>query len=80
VMALFVIALFVILIELMRHAIWTRGPGPSSITKAAAGTVVAIVVEFMGANYYAFRPVVAGWMVVGLGVAQLSVARGSAAA
>jgi hypothetical protein len=60
-------------VELLRHAVWTRGPGAAAATTAAAGALVAILVEFMAANYVTTRPMIAGWMIVGLGVAHLTV-------
>ena len=69
-MLLFVATLLVLLTELLRHAVWTRGPGLSAMTTAGAGTLVAILVEFMAADYYYAPVMVAGWMVVGLGVAR----------
>jgi hypothetical protein len=80
VMAFFVLTLFVLLFELLRHAVWTRGPGGAALATAAAGTLVAILVEFMSANYVATRPIIAGWMIVGLGVAQFGSRRPGAAA
>ena len=67
----FLVALLVLLVELLRHAVWTRGPTEAALSTAAAGTLVAILVEFTTGNYVNDRPLVAGWMVVGLGLAQI---------
>jgi O-antigen ligase len=71
-MGLFVVTLLVLLVELLRHAVWTRGPGPAALSTAAAGTLVATLVELFSADYYYAPPIVAGWMVVGLGVASFA--------
>lgn len=70
VMAFFIAAMLVLLVELLRFAVWTRAPGPAALSTAAVGTLVAILIEFMSADYIYARPMVAGWMIVGLGVAQ----------
>jgi hypothetical protein len=75
VMAFFIVTLLVLLLELIRHAVWTRGPTGAALAGAAAGTLVAMAIEFLGANYVSTRPIVAGWMIVGLGVAQLRASR-----
>lgn len=72
VMAFFIVAMLVLLFELLRFAVWTRGPGQAALAAGAVGTLVAMLVEFMGANYIVAPPVVAGWMIVGLGVAQMA--------
>jgi hypothetical protein len=70
--ALYVLALLVLLVELLRHAIWTRGPGGSVMAAAGAGALVAMMTEFT-ANDFVYAPaIVAGWMIVGLGVAQFA--------
>lgn len=70
VMAFFIATMLVLLVELLRFAVWTRAPGPAALSTAAVGTLVAILVEFMSADYIYARPMIAGWMIVGLGVAQ----------
>lgn len=75
--AFFVVTMLVLLLELLRYAVWTRGPGPAALATAAAGTLVAILVEFMSGNYVTDRPLVGGWMVVGLGIAQFAVVQRS---
>jgi hypothetical protein len=70
VMLLFILVLVVLLVELLRFAIWTRGPNAAALATAGAGTLVAMGVEFMAANYVVVPVIVAGWLVVGLGVAQ----------
>jgi hypothetical protein len=70
-MIVFAVAMLLLLVELLRHAVWTRGPDSSVLAAGAAGTLVAMLIEFMTANFVATPPVVAGWMVVGLGAAQL---------
>jgi cell division protein FtsW (lipid II flippase) len=66
----FLVALIVLLVELLRHAVWSRAPGISAMTTAAAGTLVSMMVEFVSGIYVDSLAVVAGWMIVGLGVAQ----------
>lgn len=75
VMALFILTLLVLLFELIRHSVWTRAPGEAAFAAAGAGTLVALMVEFVSANYYTAHPVIAGWMIVGLGVAQYALRR-----
>lgn len=77
-MLFFIATMLVLLVELLRHAVWTRGPGPAALSTAAVGTLVAMLVEFVAANYVAAPPVVAGWMIVGLGMAQLVARHGLA--
>jgi cell division protein FtsW (lipid II flippase) len=72
VMALFVAAMFVLLVELLRYAVWTRGPGASTLAAAGAGTLVAMLAEFFANDFVYAPPIVAGWMIVGLGVAQFA--------
>jgi hypothetical protein len=72
VLALFGAAVLFLLIELLRHAVWTRGPGGAALAAAGAGTLVAISVEFMTTDFFYAPALVAGWMVVGLGVAQFT--------
>ncbi|MEA2124183.1 MAG: hypothetical protein QOI80_965 [Solirubrobacteraceae bacterium] len=68
---LFVVAMVALLLELLRHAVWTRGPGGAAST-AAVGVLVAIMVEFATANYIVYPVMIAGWLAVGLGVAALN--------
>ena len=70
VMAFFSIALLVLLVELMRHSVWTRGPTSAALASAAAGTLTALIVEFMAADYVTDPPTIAAWFVVGLGLLQ----------
>lgn len=72
VLALFGAVMLILLVELLRFAVWTRGPGPAALATAAAGTLVALLAEF-AANDFIYAPPMAGaWLIVGLGVAQLS--------
>jgi hypothetical protein len=75
VLVLFAAGMLVLLTELLRHALWTRAPGGSVMAAAAAGTLVAMLAEFMANDFIYAPPVVAGWMVVGLGVAQFGTPR-----
>ena len=77
VMAFFVVTLIVLLAELIRYAVWTRGPNSSAMATAGAGTLVALLIDLMSANYITGRPVTAGWLIVGLGVAQYASHLGS---
>lgn len=72
VLGLFAAAMLVLLVELLRHAVWTRGPGGAVLAAAGAGTLVSLLAEFL-ANDFVYAPVVvAGWMIVGLGAAQFA--------
>lgn len=77
VLGLFAVAMFVLLVELLRFAVWTRGPGAATMAAAGAGTLVAMLVEFMANDFIYAPPIVAGWMIVGLGVAQYVTQRGA---
>jgi hypothetical protein len=68
--AFFVVALLILLVELLRHAVWSRAPGISAMTTASAGTLVSMMVQFLGGIHIDSLAVVVGWMIVGLGVAQ----------
>jgi hypothetical protein len=68
--AFFLVALLVLLVELLRHAVWSRAPGTSAMTTAAAGTLVSMMVEFLGGIHVDNLATMTGWMIVGLGVAQ----------
>lgn len=70
VLAFFVFALVVLLVELLRHALWTRAPGPAALTAAAAGTLVSMMVVFVGAIHIDRLAITTGWMIIGLGMAQ----------
>jgi hypothetical protein len=68
--AFFVVALLVLLVELLRHAVWRRGsPGSSAMTAAAAGTLVSMMIDFIGGIQIDHLATVVGWMIIGLGVA-----------
>lgn len=75
VMAFFIAVMLVLLFELLRFSVWTRGPGESALSGAAAGTLVAMLVEFTANDLIYSPPIVAGWMIVGLGVAQFATPR-----
>jgi hypothetical protein len=75
IMFLFVAAMLVLLAELLRFAVWTRGPGPAAYATAAAGTLTAILVEILPANRIDHLAILLGWVVVGLGVAQYGTRR-----
>ena len=70
VMIFFAVALIVLLVELLRFAVWSRAPGPAAIATAAAGVLVSMMVEFMSGIHIDRLAAMAGWMVVGLGMAQ----------
>jgi hypothetical protein len=70
VMILFIVTLFVLLAELLRAAIWTRGTTAAALTTAGAGTLVSMMIELVTADQITSTPIVAGWMIVGLGIAQ----------
>ena len=76
IMGFFIVTMLVLLIELIRHAVWTRGPNASALATAAAGTLVAILIQFVVANNYTAPPILAGWIIVGLGVASYVSRRG----
>ena len=79
VMALFILALFVLLAELVRFAIWTRAPGRAAFAVAAAGTLVSMMVEFVAGIHIDSFASTTGWIIVGLGVAQYATRRPDAA-
>jgi hypothetical protein len=70
VMVLFIVSLFVLLAELLRAAIWTRGTNAAALTTAAAGTLVSMMIELVTADQITSTPIVAGWIIVGLGISQ----------
>ncbi len=72
VMCFFAVMMLVLLVELLRFAVWTRGPSVAVLGTAAVGTVVALLVEFMAADYQAAPPIMAGWAIIGLGLAAFS--------
>jgi hypothetical protein len=69
-MGFFIVTLLVLLVELLRHAVWTRGPSAAAFATAAAGTLVSMLVEMMGSTHIDSPAIIAGWVIVGLGVAQ----------
>lgn len=75
VMVFFIATMLVLLVELLAFAIWTRGPTAAVLATAGAGTLVAMLAEFMAADYVVSPPIVAGWLIVGLGVAQFGTLR-----
>ena len=76
-MVYFAVVLLVLLVELLRFAIWTRGPNAAMLATAGAGTLVAMAIEFMAADYVVTPAIVIGWLIVGLGVAQFGSTRGA---
>lgn len=72
VMGLFVVTMLVLLVELLRFAVWTRGPSLAAMSTAAVGTLTAMLVELMAADYLTFPAIMAGWAIVGLGLAAFS--------
>ena len=72
VMGFFILTLIVLLVEMVRYAVWTRAPQSSALTSAAAGTLVAIMVEFVAGMYIDTLAILVGWMIVGLGVSQFN--------
>ena len=56
--------------ELLRFAVWTRGPSQAAFATAAVGTLVAMIIEMVAANHIDAPAIVVGWVIVGLGIAQ----------
>ena len=79
VMAFFMVTLLVLLTELIRHAVWTRAPGGALATTAAAGTLVAMLVEFLAGVHIDRLAILVGWVIVGLGIAHYATEREGAA-
>lgn len=67
---LFIITLFVVLFELIRHAVWTRGETSSALCTAAAGVLVSVMIELVAANQVNSPTILAAWLIVGIGIAQ----------
>jgi hypothetical protein len=78
VMCFFIVALLVLLAELLRQGLWSRLQGSATYAVAACGTLVGLMVEMIGAGHFNSPAIMAGWVIVGLGVAQLATRRGPA--
>ena len=72
-MGLFVLTLIVLLLELIRHAIWTRDADAAALAMGAAGTLIAIVLALAGNLHINSLAMLGGWVIVGLGVATYAV-------
>ena len=71
VMAFFVFGLLLLAFELGRAGGRLASPAAAGLAIAACGSLVALVIEFGTALYVQSVVVLAGWCMVGLGVAQL---------
>jgi hypothetical protein len=71
VMVLFAVALIALLIELVRHAVWTRAPGGAAHAMAGAGVLTAIILQFAGNRHIEALALLAGLMVVAFGLVQV---------
>jgi hypothetical protein len=71
VMLFFVFGLVLLAVELARAGRRLASPAAAGLAIAACGSLVALVIEFGTALYVQSVVVLAGWCMVGLGVAQL---------
>jgi hypothetical protein len=72
VLALFVISLFILLANLCWRSVTTPDPGQAALGIAGAGVLLGVAVSFYANTYIEEPQVLAGWLLVGLGVAQFS--------
>ncbi|MDP9293111.1 MAG: O-antigen ligase family protein [Actinomycetota bacterium] len=72
-MLLYVMALVILLLGLARRAMLIRDPWRASLAIGACGTLAALITLFLTGLYSEGMPIVAAWMLVGLGVAQVKV-------
>jgi hypothetical protein len=82
VMAFFILALLLVLIRLSREAIAATNQSIGGLAMGAAGVLSALLVSFYSGLYIETPPVVAAWVLIGLGMAPLvsSRARGGSEA
>jgi O-antigen ligase len=71
-MIFLIFALVLLLVGLMRRAVWTRSPERAAVAIGAAGTLVALMLMFVTRLYIESLASLAAWLIVGLGVAQFS--------
>jgi|tagenome__1003787_1003787.scaffolds.fasta_scaffold20950772_2 hypothetical protein len=71
-MALFIVAALLLLGGLVRRSVLTADPQRAALAIGAAGTLVSMLVLFFTADYVEGLPALAGWMIVGLGMAQFA--------
>ncbi len=72
VLAFFVIALLLLLINLCWRSITTLDPARAALGIAGAGVLLGVSVSFYANTYIEEPQILAGWLLVGLGVAQFS--------
>jgi hypothetical protein len=72
VLVFFVLILVVLLATLAWRAVTTTDPLRATLAIAGAGTVAGLAVLFWGSTYIEAPPVIVGWLVIGLGLAQVT--------
>ena len=72
VLGLFAVALLALLANLAWRSINTTDRGKALLGIAATGTLAAVIISFYANTYVEEPPILAGWLLVGLGLAQLS--------
>jgi hypothetical protein len=72
VLALFALTMVVTLGSLLVGGIRARDPAAASMLAGASGTLVAMAVLMYGSSFLSLPMMVTGWVIVGLGLAQLS--------
>jgi hypothetical protein len=71
VLALFALAFLVLLANLLVGGVRARDPGSAALMLGASGTLVSIAVVMYGSTFIAVPALTVGWVIVGLGAAQL---------
>jgi O-Antigen ligase len=72
VMVLYALAMLVLLVGLARGSLGVGDPEQAALIIGGAGTLTALMVLFYAGLYSQGTPVVASWLIVGLGAAQLT--------
>jgi hypothetical protein len=71
-MIFLIFALGLLLVGLMRRAVWTKSPERAAVAIGAAGTLAALMLMFVTRLYIESLASLSAWLIVGLGVAQFT--------
>jgi hypothetical protein len=72
VLVLFAAALLMLLVNLIWRSVATPDPGAAALGIGAAGAMLGLIISFYANTYIEEPQILAGWLIVGLGVSQLS--------
>lgn len=70
VMIFFILALALVLMGLVRAAIWSKVRSSAILAIGASGTLTAVMIEFVGNLFLRRTGMLAAWVIIGLGIAQ----------